>query len=151
MDRAERKELLRKAGTLNGLSCQWWWSRLRIICRDFPIPPSAPCTLASLFTSVQHCLEKLVHYFVTLSYKPVQYRLHSWMISNNLRLTTDNFTAYPQVNVFTTTCGSLSESKPEPHHTTRHIILSLDDDIYTASSLKHNKMKVHTTFSYFNI
>ena len=38
----------------------------------FPIPSAAPCTLASLFTSVQHYLEMLVHYLVTLSYKPVQ-------------------------------------------------------------------------------
>ena len=38
----------------------------------FPIPSGAPSALASLFTPVQHCLEMLVHYFVTLSYKPVQ-------------------------------------------------------------------------------
>ena len=41
------------------------------------ISSGAPCALASLFTPVQHCLEVLVHYLVTLSYKPVQYRLHS--------------------------------------------------------------------------
>ena len=64
----------------------------------FRIPSGAHCTLVSLFTSVQHCLEMLVNYLVTLSYKPVQYRLHSWMIFNNLRLTIDDFTAYPQVN-----------------------------------------------------
>ena len=38
----------------------------------FPISSGAPCALASLFTSVQHCLEMLVHYLVTLSYKPIQ-------------------------------------------------------------------------------
>ena len=38
----------------------------------FPISSSAPRALASLFTSVQHCLEMLVHYLVTVSYKPVQ-------------------------------------------------------------------------------
>ena len=38
----------------------------------FPISSGAPCASASLFTSVQHCLEMLVHYIVTLSYKPVQ-------------------------------------------------------------------------------
>ena len=86
------------------------------------------CALANLFTSVQHCLQMWVHYLVTFSYKPVQDRLHSWMIFSNLWLTIHDFTAYPQVSVFTTTCGSHSESKPEPHHTTRHIILSLDDD-----------------------
>ena len=48
---------------------------------------------------------------------------------SNLRVTIDDFTAYPQVSVFTTTCGSLSESKPEPHHTIWHINLSLDDNI----------------------
>ena len=96
----------------------------------FPIPSGAPCALASLFTSVQHCLEILVHYLVTLSYKPVQYRLNSWMIFSNLRLTIDDFTAYRQVNVFTTICGSLSDSKPEPQHITRHIILSLDYNIH---------------------
>ena len=37
----------------------------------FPISFGAPCALASLFTSVQHFLEMLVHYLVTLSYKPV--------------------------------------------------------------------------------
>ena len=51
----------------------------------------------------------MVHYLVTLSYKPVQ----------------TNFTACPQVNGFTTTCASFSESKPEPHHAARHIIRSL--------------------------
>ena len=45
---------------------------------------------------------------------------------SNLRLTIDDFTAYPQVIVFTT-CDSPSESKPEPQHNTRHIILSLAD------------------------
>ena len=40
----------------------------------FPISSAAPCALGSLFTSVQHCLEMLVHYLVTLSYKPR--RLH---------------------------------------------------------------------------
>ena len=45
------------------------------------------------------------------------------MFFSNLRLTIDDFTAYPQVNVFTTTCGSFSESKPEPHHATGHVIL----------------------------
>ena len=40
----------------------------------------------------------------------------------------DDFTAYPQVNVFTTTCGSFSESTPEPQHTTRLIILRLIDE-----------------------
>ena len=98
------------------------WSRLRSISRTFPIPSGAPCALASLFTSVQHCLEMLVHYLVTLSYKPLQYRLHSRMIFGNLRLTIEDFTVYPQVNVFTTTCSSLSESKPEPQHNTRHTI-----------------------------
>ena len=38
----------------------------------FPIPSGAPCSLTGLFSSVQHCLEMLVHYLVTLSYKPVQ-------------------------------------------------------------------------------
>ena len=38
----------------------------------FLISPGAPCALVSLFTSVQHCLEMLFHYLVTLSYKPVQ-------------------------------------------------------------------------------
>ena len=38
----------------------------------FPISSGTPCALASLFTSVQHCLEMLVHYLVTLWYKPVQ-------------------------------------------------------------------------------
>ena len=38
----------------------------------FPISSYAPCALASLFTSVHHYLEKLVHYLVSLSYKPVQ-------------------------------------------------------------------------------
>ena len=48
------------------------------------------------------------------------------MIFSNLRLTIDDFTAYQPVNIFfTMTCGSLSETKPEPHRTTRHIILSL--------------------------
>ena len=71
--------------------------RLRIICLDFPVPSGAPCVLASLFTSVQHCLEILVHYLVTLSYKPVQYRLHSWMIFSNLRLTIDRGRMWPKV------------------------------------------------------
>ena len=35
-------------------------------------PSGAPCALASLFTSVQHFLQMLVHYLVTLSYKPVK-------------------------------------------------------------------------------
>ena len=81
----------------------------------FPIPSGAPCALSSLFTSVQYCLEILVLYLVIC-------RINQF---SNLRLTIDDFTAYPQVNVFTTTCGSLSESKLKPHHTTRHIILSL--------------------------
>ena len=38
----------------------------------FPISTGAPCALASLFTSVQHFLEMLVHYLVTLSYKRAQ-------------------------------------------------------------------------------
>ena len=38
----------------------------------FPIMSGVLCALASLFTSVQHCLEILVYYLVTLSYKPVQ-------------------------------------------------------------------------------
>ena len=38
----------------------------------FPTSSGALCSLASLLTSVQHCLEMLVHYLVTLSYKPVQ-------------------------------------------------------------------------------
>ena len=38
----------------------------------FPISSGAPCALASLFTSVQYCLEMLFHYIVTSSYKPVQ-------------------------------------------------------------------------------
>ena len=53
----------------------------------------------------------------------------------NHRLTIDDFTAYPQVNVFTTTCGSLSESKPEPQHITRHIILSLGHKVFSLFSL----------------
>ena len=40
--------------------------------RRVPISSGALCALASLFTSVQHFLEMLVHYLVTLSYKPVQ-------------------------------------------------------------------------------
>ena len=89
----------------------------------FPISSSAPSALASLFTSVQHCLEMLVHYLVTFS---------------NLRLTIDDFTAYPQVNVFTTTCGSLSESKPEPQYTTRHIILSLGNHFHKCLKSSRN-------------
>ena len=50
------------------------------------------------------------------------------MIFSNLRPRRDLFAVYPQLNVFTTTCGSLSESKPEPHLTTRHMILSLADN-----------------------
>ena len=46
----------------------------------FSDPSSAPCALASLFTSVQHCLEMLVHHLVTLLYKPIQNTLHSLMI-----------------------------------------------------------------------
>ena len=38
----------------------------------FPISSGAPRTLAGMFTSVQHYLEMLVYYVVTLSYKPVQ-------------------------------------------------------------------------------
>ena len=38
----------------------------------FPFSSGALSALASLFTSVQHFLEMLVHYLVTLSYKPVQ-------------------------------------------------------------------------------
>ena len=68
----------------------------------FPISPDAPCALASSFTTVQHCLEMLVHYPVTLSYKQVQYMLiHEFfsVMSGYVRLTIDDFTAYPQVNV----------------------------------------------------
>ena len=35
------------------------------------ISSGAPLDLASLFIFVQHYLEMLVHYLVTLSYKPV--------------------------------------------------------------------------------
>ena len=123
---------------------QWLLSRLRIICRAFPIPSGAPCTLASLFTSIKHCLEMLFHYLVTLSYKPVQYSLHSWMIFSNLRFTIDDFTVYSQVNVFTTTCDSLSESKPEPHHTTRHTVLSLIIILATGSKVRGFKPSRHS-------
>ena len=105
----------------------WIMTKAENYMPRFPIPSGAPCALASFFTSVQYCLEMLVHYLVTLSHKPVQYRLHSWIFFKYLRLIMDDFTAYPLVTVFTTTCDSLSESKPEPHHATRHIILSLVD------------------------
>ena len=43
----------------------------------FPISSGAPCAIACLFASVQHCLEMLVHYLVTLSYKPQQSQAHN--------------------------------------------------------------------------
>ena len=36
------------------------------LCRAFPISSGAPCALASLFTSVQLCLEMLIHSLSTL-------------------------------------------------------------------------------------
>ena len=68
------------------------------------------------------------------------------MIFSNLRLTTDDFTAYPQVNVFTATCSSLSESKPEPQHTTRHIILSLVDDKQRNTGKKTQVTRMKETY-----
>ena len=74
----------------------------------FPISSGAPCALASLFTSVQHFLEMLVHYLVTLSYKPVQ--------MTSLHICSSIFLQRPAVH---------SQSQPELHHATRHTILSL--------------------------
>ena len=65
----------------------------------FQISSGAPCALPSLFTSVQYCLEMLVHYLVML-YKPVQQS----QTHNN------DFTAYPQVNAFMSSDGSMSTS-----------------------------------------
>ena len=75
-----------------------------------PISSGAPYGIASLFISVQHFLEMLVHYLVTLSFKPVQ--------TTSLHIRRSMFLRH----------GARShESNPEPHHATRHIILSLGD------------------------
>ena len=47
-------------------------TKAEIYMPRFPIESGASRALASLFISVQHCLEILVHYLVTLSNKPVQ-------------------------------------------------------------------------------
>ena len=91
-----------------------WLPRLRFICHAFPIPSGSSCALASLFTSVQHCLEMLVHYLVTLSYKPVRCRLHSWMNFSNLRLTLDDFTGLCFSNEIH--FALRVEARTPPHH-----------------------------------
>ena len=62
---------------INSLSVEKWLhtnviSKAENYKPRFPISSGAFCALASLFTSLQYCLEMLVHYLVTLSYKPVQ-------------------------------------------------------------------------------
>ena len=77
------------------------------------------------------CFSQFVYIRTALLTNVVSLWLCRINLFNNRRLTVDDSTAYPHVNVFITTCGSLSESKPEPQHTTRHIILSLVIILYT--------------------
>ena len=74
---------------------------------------AASLRCALCFTSVQHCLEMLVHYLVTLSYKPVQ--------TTSLHIRRSMFLRRHEVR--------FQSQSPNPHHTTRHIILCLGDEL----------------------